>query len=271
MPSGRAHRGYFTGTLVVLLMLLLVSAAPAFASAKIRFVHAVPGAGAAKVTVSSGGSQVATSAVTFGNSSSSLEVPAGKDTFELTPAAGGAALAKLTETVADGTSYTLVAMAKPGDKGVALKLYEDAKPRSGKALFRLIHANPELGEPDVKVGDEVVAEKVPYTQATDWIPVSPGAKDVSIWKPGGKGQAMAVTKGVPLTAGTATTAVVVGSRGEPTRIVILSDTAAPPGAPQTGLGGMAQDGAPSRWLVALLSALAAGALGAAAWVVAGRR
>jgi hypothetical protein len=34
---------------------------------------------------------------------------------------------------------------------------------------------------------------------------------------------------------------------------------------------MADDGAPNRWLVALLSALLAGALGGAGWVVAGRR
>jgi hypothetical protein len=241
------------------------------ASAKVRFIHAVPGAGAATVTVTSDGSKKVTSPTTFGNSSSPLEIGSGSDTFELKAASGGGDLAKLTETVANGRMYTLVAIPKPNEDGVVLKLYEDKQPSAGKALFRMIHAAPELGAPDVKVGSEVVAQKLAYGTAMDWTSVQPGAKDVSIWKPGGKGAAIAVARNVPLTAGTATTAVVVGSRGEKTRIMFVSDTAAPAGAPQTGFGGMASDGAPDRWLVALLSALVAGALGGAGWVVAGRR
>ena len=241
------------------------------ASAKIRFIHAVPGAGAATVTVSSDGSKKVTSATTFGNSSTPLEIPSGSNTFELKASGGGPDLAKLTDTVANGHMYTLVAIPKPDEDGVVLKLYENEKPRSGKALFTMIHAAPELGTPDVKVGDEVVAQKLAYGTAMDWTSVQPGTKDVSIWKPGGKGDPIAVAKDVPLTAGTATTSVVVGSHGEKTKIVLVSDTAAPAGAPQTGFGGMASDGAPDRWLVALLSALVAGALGGAGWVVVGRR
>ena len=252
-------------------MLLLASAGQAMASAKMRFVHAVPGAGAATVTVTSDGSKKVTSATTFGNSSTPLEIPSGSSTFELKAASGGPDLAKLTESVANGRMYTLVAIPKPDEDGVVLKLYEDKKARSGKALFRMIHAAPELGSPDVKVGSEVVAEKLAYTESTDWTSVQPGAQDVSVWKPGGKGDALAVAKDVPLTAGTSTTAVVVGSHGEATKIMYVSDTAAPAGAPQTGFGGMADDGAPNRWLVALLAALVAGALGGAGWVAAGRR
>src|SRR6201994_2574222 len=132
MPSLRGHRGLFASTFAVSLMLLLASAGQATASAKVRFIHAVPGAGAATVTVTADGSKKVTSATTFGNSSTPLEIGSGSVTFELKAASGGADLAKLTETVADGQMYTLVAIPKPDEDGVVLKLYENKKPRAGK-------------------------------------------------------------------------------------------------------------------------------------------
>ena len=83
-----------------------------------------------------------------------------------------------------------------------------------------------------------------------------------------------LTRRKPLSAGTATTALIVGSRGEPTRIVTISDgTAAPEGAPATGFGGLASGPGdqPPRLLVALLFGMVAASLGAAGWALAGRR
>jgi hypothetical protein len=255
-------------------MLLLVSAGSALASASIRFVHAVPGAGPATLNISVDGAGVSGSPVSFGKVSEPLEVKAGAAKLTVAPTDGKAALASGSEALVDGAKYTVVALPKKEGKGADVKVFRDGKPKSGVARFRAIHAGPELGSPDVKVGSSVVAEKLAYGDATDYADVSPGTQDVSVTRAGGKGGPLATKPDVPLSTGTATTAVIVGSRGEPTRIVTISDgTAAPVGAPATGFGGMAADdgGTPSRVSVALLWALIAGLMGAACWTIAGRR
>jgi len=223
------------------------------------------------VSVDGAGSSGA--AVSFGSVSRSLEVDAGAAKLTVAPADGSKALAEAEETLDDDASYTAVALPTKEGDGADLRLYRDEKPKEGKALMRAIQAAPELGEPDVRVGERVVAEKLAYGDATGYVDVPPGTNDVSVTRAGGKGGALATKSDVPLSAGTATTAVVAGSRGQDTRIVTISDgTAAPAGAPATGFGGLAgDDRGPGRLTVALLFALAAAALGAAGWALAGRR
>jgi len=261
-------------TLGLFLMLLLGSAGSAFASAEVRFVHAVPGAGPATLNVSVEGAGVSSSGVNFGKVAEPLEIDSGDAKLTVAPGSGDAAVAEAQKTLVDGASYTVVAL--PQGKGGAadLRVFKDAKPRAGQARIRAIHAGPELGEPDVRLGDRTIAEQLGYGDATDYAEVSPGTHDVTITRAGGEGGELATKKDAPLTAGTATTAVVIGSRGEPTRILTISDgTAAPKGpGPATGLGGLAGDGGgPSRLVVALLFGVFAAALGAGGWVLSGRR
>ena len=260
-------------TLGFLSMLLLVSAGSAFASVSVRFVHAVPGAGPAALNLSVAGTGVSSSPITFGSVSDPLEARAGAANLTVVESGGGKALATAEEKLSDNARYTVVALPKQSGKGVQLRVYPDGKAQAGKARLRVIHAAPELGQPDVRVDDRVVAEKLAYSEATDYVDVPPGTQDVSVTRAGGKGAPLATKKGVELSTGTATTAVVVGSGGKPTSIVTLSDgTAAPKGAPATGYGGLARDaGGPSRLLVAVLMALAAAGLGTAGWVIARRR
>jgi hypothetical protein len=263
----------FGCTVGLLSMLLLVSAGSAFASASVRFVHAVPGGAPATLKVSVDGPAQSTAPVSFGAVSQPLEVDPGSATLTASPAGAGAKpLAQADETLKDGRSYVVVALAKESGEGTELHVYPGEEADEGKAIVRAIHAAPELGEPDVKVDDRVMAESLEYGEATDYVDVSPGAAEVSVTRAGGKGGALATKPDVPLTAGTATTAVIVGSRGEPTRIVTISEsTAAPAGAPATGFGGLASDDEPPRALVALLFAMVAGSLGAAGWMLAGRQ
>jgi hypothetical protein len=264
----------FGCTVGLVSMLLLVSAGSAFASASVRFVHAVPGGAPATLKVSVDGPAQATAPVSFGAVSQPLEVDPGSATFTAAPAGAGAKpLAEADQTLKDGRTYIVVALAKESGEGAELHVYPGDKAGKGKAIVRAIHAAPELGDPDVKVGNKVIAESLKYGEATDYVDVAPGAAEVSVTRAGGKGGALATKPGVPLTAGTATTAVIVGSRGEPTKVLTISEsTAAPAGAPATGFGGLARDGGgPPRALVALLFAMVAGSLGAAGWVMAGRR
>lgn len=275
MPSCRVDCRRLGCTLGLSSMLLLGSAGSAFASASVRFVHAIPGAGPATLNASVEGAGVSGSPVSFGSVGDSLEVDSGAATLTVATAEGDDAVADARETLADGRSYTAVALPREQGERVQLLVFEDGRPRPGEASIRAIHAGPELGRPDVQVGGRAIAERLGYGEATEYVDVAPGSHDVSVTRAGGEGGALASKEDVPLTAGTATSAVVVGSRGEQTRIVTFSDgTATPPGeeGPATGLGGLAgDDGGPSRLAVALLFALAAAGLGAAGWALAGRR
>src|SRR5215203_1962391 len=231
MPSCPTYWRRLGCTFGLLSMLLLASAGPAFASAELRFVHAVPGAGPATLNVSVEGSGVSSSPVSFGTVAKALEVDSGDATLTLAPGDGGDALASASESLKDGKRYTVVALPqKDGDKA-DLRVFEDGKPKAGEARVRAIHAGPELGEPDVRVDERPIAESLAYAGATDYVEVPPGTHDIAVTRAGGEGGALATKKAVPLTAGTATTAVVVGSRGQQTKILTFSDgTAAPPGA-----------------------------------------
>jgi hypothetical protein len=256
-------------------MLLLGSAGSAFASAELRFVHAVPGAEPATLNVSVEGSGVSSSPVSFGTVGEALEVGGGDATLTVAPGDGGDAIAEGEEALEDGKSYTVVALPQEEGGTAELRVFDNGKPKAGEARVRAIHAGPELGEPDVRVGERSIAEKVAYADATDYVEVAPGTYDIAVTRAGGEGGALATKEAVPLTAGTATTAVVVGSGGQQTKVLTISDgTAAPAGTegPATGFGGLAgDDGGPPRLLVALLFAFGAAMLGATGWALSGRR
>jgi hypothetical protein len=255
-------------------MLLLGSAASAFASASVRFVHAVPGAEPTTLSISIDRGRASTAPTPFGSSSAVLEVDAG--TAKMTAASGGETLATYEQPLEDGKSYTVVAIQKQPENpklGVSLSVFQDASAEPGKALARAINVAPEAGEPDVRADDTGIARRLVYSEASEYADVSPGTHDVIVTRAGGSGGALATQKGVALTAGTATTAIVLGSGGETLRVLTLADgNAAPRGAPATGFGGTAGDeGGPSRGVLALLGALAGALLGTAGWMLARRR
>jgi hypothetical protein len=225
-------------------------------------VHAVPGAGSAKLTVGS----ASTSSIGFASVSSTASAAGGRVTLRLVAADGGKTLASLPATLEDG-NYTVVAT-KKGDKPTLL-MFHDQAAAGGKASLRAIHAAPELGKAELSADKRPVGKALAFEEAGPYKNMEPGAYKLDVMRPSGKGGALATKSGVNLEAGTSNTAVVAGSGGQPTTIIVASDRAvAPAEAPQTGLGGLAQS---TPWLAALLAALAAGLAGGAAYTVAVRR
>jgi uncharacterized protein DUF4397 len=249
---------------MVSLTSMLVGVPAANASAlELRFVHAVPGAGAA--TLSAGGTTVG-EPVTFGGVTGYRKVRSGREKLELRPAGGGKALAAANESLGEGR-YTVVASGTGGS--ASLNVYRDGKAKSGKARVRAINAAAELGGTEVALDGKPVANNLSPGKASSYATVDPGTYKLDAMRPSGKGGALASRSGVSLAAGTSTTALVVGSGGQPTRIVMASDSAvAPSEAPGTGLGGL---GGGTLWAVALVAGLAAGGLGGVAYTLASRR
>ena len=247
--------------MLVATMLLAVSASNAWALG-LRLVHAVPGAGSARLSAgnASGGP------VGFGGVSSEIKAPAGRVTLRLLGASGNQTLASATKTLKDGR-YTVVAT-KSGEK-VSLLVFRDRGAKKGLAGLRVIHAAPELGNADVTADGKPVAQALAFEDASGYSDLEPGSYRLEAMRPSGKGGALATKSGVNLEAGTSATAVLAGSGGQPTTILVASDGAvAPPKAPKTGLGGLSGD---TPWPAALLAALAAGSIGGLGYRLAARR
>jgi hypothetical protein len=163
--------------------------------------------------------------------------------------------------------YTIIAV--PEGKKVGLRVYKDGEATPGKARLRTINAASELGGAEMRVDGQPMAELRPG-RATSYASVPPGRHDLSVTRQDGTGGAIVTRRNAPLVAGTASTAILVGSGGEPTDIVLVSDqTAGPSVAPATGFVGDPGGGAP--WLLAALAALAAGWVGGTAYLLAARR
>lgn len=244
---------------------VLLSASPALAAfddAQIRFVHAVPGVGVA--TLSDGDQTVGDA--DFGEASDLVAVPAGEAKLRL-EAPDGVELSS-DRKLAAGGSYTVVAM-KTKD-AAELRLFENRDAKPGVARLRMIHAAPELGDADLAIGGKTVARDASYTDETDYLQLDPGDYKLSVKSPmTGK---PVLADELPLAAGTSDTALIVGSQGEQTRVVLVEDdVATPAGAPATGFGGLATAEDAADWPLALAAALGAGLTGLAAFARRGSR
>lgn len=216
-------------------------------------MHAVPGVGEATLAV--GGHEIGGAG--FGEATDQVPVPAGPAALELS-APDGVQLSADQDLKA-GRSYLVVALTT--DQGGELRIFRDRGAKANLARLRMIHAAPELGEANIAIDGEVVAKDAAYTDATDYIELQPGEYQMDVESPE-TGETVLVDR-VPLASGTSDTALVVGSQGEQARIVVVEDdVAAPGGAPETGLGGLAPREDGPNWALAIVAAaLAAGGAG----------
>jgi hypothetical protein len=263
--TGALGRKSFACFIVASLFLLSAPAAKTFGATSVRFVSAAPDVGATELTVSVGGSDRDVGGrMPFGQVSDYVRVDSGPAKLEA-KGANGQRVARSALELASGGRYTVVLLAR--DKGATLGVYRDSRAPRGRSQLRAIHAAPELGKVDVRLDRQSVGQDVAFKAATDYRAVEPGKYDLAVRRAGGGGRALASKAGVALTAGSSSTAFVLGTRGEKVRLVVATDaTVAPRRAPETGLGGLAGGGGPS-WLLAGLAALAAGSLGGAAYIL----
>jgi hypothetical protein len=255
--AARERNCVYIGLACAFLMLVMGPAASAFASAQVRLINARSGSGVT-LTVTVGGTKAPTAGtVAFGDAGQLVGVPAGD--AEL--AVGGKTVKK---PLADGASYDVVALPKS-----AVEVLRNGSAAAQRSRLRVVHAAPELGTPDIRLGKRTIAQGVKFRSATGYLTVDPGEYAFEVTKPNG-GAAVFKSR-VALAAGTATTVVVAGSAGSATRMITVNDgTVTPPGAPHTGLGGLARGGS-DPWVLALLAALFAGSLGGAVQLTRARR
>ena len=259
MRSGVAVGRWVAVLIASLLMLLVGPAASASGDARVRFVQAIPGADDLHVEATAGGiTQRIARGVGFGEVGRYQAVPAGEVEFDLLEP-DGRRITGTRERLRNRTHYTVVAK---HDK--PLVVLRDGSAEGGTARLRVMNAAPELGAVDVRLGDQRVAKGIALGDLSGYTAVGPGAYALHVANPA-DGSTIVSRGAVTLTAGTSSTAFVVGTRGEPVDVIVAGDrTAAPRGAPATGLGGLADED--SKLLLALLAGLLAALGGAAAYL-----
>ena len=247
---------------VILVFSMLMAPAAAGAATQVRFVHAVPGASEAVLSVDG---DPAGSAVSYAEAGAYSDAPGGRVRLEVRPSGGGDAVAERSASLGPGRN-TVVAW--PRGERVQLSVYDDGRAEGGTARLRAIHTAGELGRAALRLDGRTLGALIPG-QASSYKAVEPGAYTLRVTRTGDRGGAPLATRpGVQLVAGTSSTAFIVGSGGEPVRVITAADaSAAPEEGPGTGLGGL-EGGVP--WLAALLAGLAAGALGGGAYLRAAR-
>lgn len=225
-------------------------------TSKIRLLNAAPGVGTGEL--SADGDTVGEAG--FAKSTGFTKVEPGP--VELKVEAPGGVVLEGSETLEPGAAYTVTAGTAKGQAS-ELSVFPDGTSQPGVARLRVILAAPELGRPNVQVGRRVIARKARYKRATRYWTFAPGRYRISIEDPE-TGRPVVAPRKVGLAAGTTSTAVVLGSRGERARVVLIDDaTAAPAGAPGAGLGGLAPQSADT-WLPLLLLAFGIAMLGTGA-------
>ena len=240
-------------------MLLAGPAASAWGDAKVRYVQADPGAGDIHLEATAGDiTQRIGRGVGYGEVGSYEDVPAGEVEFELREA-NGRPISGTSERLRNRAHYTVVAMRDK--RPLVLK---DGRAEGGTSRVRVVNTAPELGNVDVLLGEQSVAERLGFADSSEYTSVGPGAYVLSVMNPQ-DGSTIASRGAVTLTAGTSSTAFVIGTAGEPVGVIVAAERmAAPRGAPATGLGGLADED--SHLLLALLAGLLAALAGGAAYV-----
>jgi nucleoid-associated protein YgaU len=166
---------------------------------------------------------------TFGHISHYVPVAPGSLELQLRPHGSEKAVTRTHARLRDHGHYTVVALAPSSmsSKQVRLLVLRDGAAKPGTARLRLVHAAPELGSPNVELDGKTVAKNFPFGKASGYLNVPPGTHDVSIVKPSG-GTSLLSLRGITFKAGTAETAVVVGTRGQKVRAVLATDDVVTP-------------------------------------------
>jgi hypothetical protein len=204
------------------LCIWLVWPTAAFARALVRFIHGVPGVGVATVKVNTGSGDENLGSIAFGQSTQWRGIRSGS--FRWTLVGAGKPLASGTASVGDG-AYDIVVLEKGTKPWLGIYKAEGGKP--GTSLVRVIHGAPELGSPELTLDGKQAVKSLSYTKATPYVSVNPGAHSLGAMRPGDKAPLVPAGAHVKLTPDVSYSAVVLGTRGQPVRVVALTDRGAP--------------------------------------------
>lgn len=208
-----------------LLMLALSGIALAQDSnARIRFVHALPGASAVDVYTDG---QLTISGLAIGQASTYVTLPAGP--HQLTVTQNGATTPLWQQDVNPGVGAALTLIAASTDPLSFLVYQDDLNPLPlGKARFTAVHAIPGGPAVDVVLADgRPIIIGLEYGQPYGTTDVPAASYDLAVVPTGAAVDTAILTLGpTALTSGTSYIAVVYGSAASPQALLLASPTGA---------------------------------------------
>jgi len=216
----RGPRKRSFAVLVLAVCVWLVWPAESFAKALVRFVHGVPGVGRATVKVNDGAGDHDVGTIGFAQSTAWHSIRSGR--FRWTLEGAGKQLASGSATVGNG-AYDIVVLER--QMKVWLGIYKARAGKPGTSLVRVIHGAPELGAPELTVDGKEAVKSLGYRQATPYVSLPAGTHTLGAMRPGSS--APLVSAHVSATAGSAYSAIVLGTRGQRVRVVSLVDRGPP--------------------------------------------
>lgn len=200
---------------------------PARADVDVRFVHALPATGtdALSLVRIGGPGDVSIASARYGKASKYVRLQTGRQAgVSVVLKRDGRRIGKPLRLTRAGR-YSVLAVTRPSSMSMnaepILRAYRDGRAQRGTALLRVVHAASELGAPDLQLDGRVVARKLPYLAATDYLPIAPGRHDVAALKPRVRKPMLA--RPIRIENNIAATLFVIGSHGAPVRPVLITD------------------------------------------------
>jgi len=202
---------------------------PAAGSASVRVAHLSPDAGLVDVRVDG---SVVLSAVPYRAVSEYLDLEAGTHQVQVTPhGASTPAVIDATLTLADGTSYTVVARGLLATSGVTATVLEDDRTTVGSdAKVRFVHGSPDAPPVDVTLTDgTVLFGAIAFGEASTIQAVGAGSYDLQV-RGAGSSTVVVSFGDVPLSGGTNYTVFAVGQLSDGSLDAIVAVDAPGPGS-----------------------------------------
>ena len=222
---------------VLVLSLVMATAAMAQDMSRVRVVHASPDAPAVDVWVNGA---VAFSNAPFEGITDYAELAAGTYNVQVSPTGATEPIVIDADLdLAAGTDYTVVAVGLLENIEPLVLVDNNSAPAAGKAHVRFVHASPDAPAVDIAVanGGPVLFSNVPFKGVGDYLPVDAGTYDLEVRLAGTDTVALSVP-GVSLADSTVYTVFAMGlAGGEPALKAVPSVDASyevPTTLPETG-------------------------------------
>lgn len=249
--------------------LLLVSRSPgagAQATASIRLAHMVPGAPAVDVYVNG---QRAFGGLAFKQATEYAAVPAGQPNIRMARAGDPqAVVAEAMLSVQGGRQYTAIATLVSGQIVPLVLTDDNTPPAAGNAHVRFVHASPDAPAVDIAArGGGVLFSNVSYRNVGQYRAVPTGTYTLEV-RPAGQSTVALTVPNVELKDGQVLTIIGAGQLADNSFSAVpvlytaagATETAAPGGAPRSGVGQIADQAFSSTsWLILAAFAALAGA------------
>lgn len=207
-------------------------------SARVRVVHAAPGAGVVDIYVTSPNADLSTTAPTlddvpFKTASGQLSIAAGDHRIRITASTGGTPVYDSgTITIAGGSDLCLAALeTSQGASPVTLLALtgDPAAPTAEltdrRALVRVVHASPDAPNVDVLVDGGVVRSNVAFRGFSPYLEAVKGARLVQVNV--ANTTTTAITETLTLDATQSYTVLAVGRQAQIAALTLVDDRSAP--------------------------------------------